>query len=360
METAALFPPKPQCLMTPPIAFKPAPPLLLRLTPAAFRLFASAVAPSTSTGGPEVVTVPEPSRRKPRSNGSTGASTRVRKVSLDAHQLRLNWLNSLSCPLPENDENRDAKDSDCCSTVSDWVIGIDPDLSGALAVLKPDNSPQVYDSPHLKVMIGKRIRKRLDAKSIVQLLQRIDAPTGTTVYIEQSSPYPQDGKQCFPSANDIGTRKPELFSLDYKRRFPSPNIGIDKELVTVSEVYLFVAPKGWWSGGFGYGLWIGILVASGYSVVPVPSLLWKMSLNSRGIAQARTTAGACHYSISLYEFHVEKEERSWSVLAMGVICGRAEALLIAAYGKGLKVNLDSPPILKDQMPQKQEISMQQN
>ncbi|KAL0435311.1 UNVERIFIED_CONTAM: hypothetical protein Sradi_0239000 [Sesamum radiatum] len=143
MEIAAPFPPKPQCLMTPPFAFKPAPPLLLRLTPAAFRLFASAVAPSTSTAAPEVVTVPEPSRRKPRLNGSTRGSTRVRKVSLDAHQLRLNWLDSLSCPLPENDENRDAKDSDCCSAVSDWVIGVDPDLSGALAVLKPDNSPQV-------------------------------------------------------------------------------------------------------------------------------------------------------------------------------------------------------------------------
>ncbi|KAL0371044.1 UNVERIFIED_CONTAM: Holliday junction resolvase MOC1, chloroplastic [Sesamum angustifolium] len=357
METAALFPPKPQCLMTPPIAFKPAPPLLLRLTPAAFRLFASAVAPNTSTGGPEVVTVPEPSRRKPRSNGSTGASTRVRKVSLDAHQLRLNWLNSLSCPLPENDDNRDAKDSDCCSTVSDWVIGVDPDLSGALAVLKPDNSPQVYDSPHLKVMIGKRIRKRLDAKSIVQLLQRIDAPTGTTVYIEQSSPYPQDGKQVtyiwavFGTSMDDdwmasfllmpdprGSEKPELFSLDYKR-------------LTVSEVYLFVAPKGWWSGGFGYGLWIGILVASGYSVVPVPSLLWKNEFKLAGNRSSKDDSRDLATTLfpSMNSMLKRKKDH-----------GRAEALLIAAYGKGLKVNLDSPPILKDQMPQKQEISMQQN
>lgn len=33
--------------------------------------------------------------------------------------------------------------------------------------------------------------------------------------------------------------------------------------------------KGWWSGGFGYGLWIGTLVASGFSVVPVPPRSWK-------------------------------------------------------------------------------------
>lgn len=214
-------------------------------------------------------------------------------MSVDAHQLRLNWLDSLSCPLPENDENRDAKDSDCCRAVSDWVVGVDPDLSGALAVLKPDNSPQVYDSPHLKVLVGKRIRKRLDAKSIVQLLQRIDAPTGTTVYIEQSIPYPQDGKQ------------------------------------------------GWWSGGFGYGLWIGILVASGYSVVPVPSLLWKNEFKLTGNRSSKDDSRELATTLfpSMNSMLKRKKDH-----------GRAEALLIAAYGKGLKVNLDSSPILEDPMP----------
>lgn len=40
--------------------------------------------------------------------------------------------------------------------------------------------------------------------------------------------------------------------------------------------------KGWWSGGFGYGLWIGILVGLGFSVVPVPSLLWKNKFELTG------------------------------------------------------------------------------
>jgi hypothetical protein len=40
--------------------------------------------------------------------------------------------------------------------------------------------------------------------------------------------------------------------------------------------------KGWWSGGFGYGLWIGMLVASGFSVVPVPSMTWKSDLELAG------------------------------------------------------------------------------
>ena len=37
---------------------------------------------------------------------------------------------------------------------------------------------QVFDSPHLQILVGKRVRKRLDAKSIVQLLRGFDAPIG--------------------------------------------------------------------------------------------------------------------------------------------------------------------------------------
>lgn len=39
----------------------------------------------------------------------------------------------------------------------------------------------MYDSPHLPVLVGKRVRKRLDVKSMVQLLQKVNAPTGMVV-----------------------------------------------------------------------------------------------------------------------------------------------------------------------------------
>ncbi|KAL7151942.1 hypothetical protein ABFS83_04G065600 [Erythranthe nasuta] len=297
MERAIVFPPKPRFFMTPPIAaFKPAPPLLLRLTPAAFRFFAatsSAAAPSTSSRDPETVTIPKPSTSKPSPNGSKRSSARDKKVNIDANQLRLNWLDSLSCPWPDSDKNRASEDSDSCNADSGWVVGIDPDLSGALAVIKPDNSPQVYDSPHLSVLVGKRVRKRLDVKSIIQLLQSVDAPIGTTVYIEQSIPYPQDGKQ------------------------------------------------GWWSGGFGYGLWIGILVASGYSVVPVPSSLWKNAFKLTGDRSSKDNSR--ELASTLFPSMCSQLKRKKDH-------GRAEALLIAAYGKGLKVNIDSSCMLEDQDP----------
>lgn len=53
--------------------------------------------------------------------------------------------------------------------------------------------------------------------------------------------------------------------------------------VNLSFPYLLIsAIKGWWSGGFCYGIWIGALVASGFSVVPVSSLLWKNAFKLSG------------------------------------------------------------------------------
>jgi len=39
---------------------------------------------------------------------------------------------------------------------------------------------QVFDSPHVKILVGKknRTRRRLDAKSVVQLIRSFDAPIG--------------------------------------------------------------------------------------------------------------------------------------------------------------------------------------
>lgn len=43
---------------------------------------------------------------------------------------------------------------------------------------------QVFDSPHLKVMVGKKVRKRLDVKSIVQLIHSFDVPLGMTIFLK--------------------------------------------------------------------------------------------------------------------------------------------------------------------------------
>ncbi|XP_028243968.1 Holliday junction resolvase MOC1, chloroplastic-like isoform X1 [Glycine soja] len=206
------------------------------------------------------------------------------KASSDT-QFKENWLASLSYPFPEkthllSGEHEPTHQNDG----SKWVLGIDPDVSGAVALLKTHGSVcsaqhmQVFDSPHVKILVGKnkRTRRRLDAKSVVELVCGFDAPIGTTAFIEQSLPYPQDGKQ------------------------------------------------GWWSGGFGYGLWIGILVASGFSVIPVPSFTWKakFELSGNGTTKDDSRRIASTLFPSMTSMLSRKKDH-----------GRAEALLIAAYGQ---------------------------
>ncbi|KAK4278852.1 hypothetical protein QN277_016639 [Acacia crassicarpa] len=222
----------------------------------------------------------EPVRRK-------GVRRRVKESDAE---LKKNWLASLSCPLFEKTQLMDGgTDLNHNNEGSGWIIGVDPDVSGAVALLKYEDSgcsAQVFDSPHVQILVGKRTRKRLDAKSIVQLVRSFDAPIGTTAYVEQSIPFPNDGKQ------------------------------------------------GWWGGGFGYGLWIGILVASGFSVVPVPSNTWKtkFELNGSRAAKDDSRRVASTFFPSLSSLFGRKKDH-----------GRAEALLIAAYGMGQMNELDLSP-----------------
>ncbi|XP_074292462.1 Holliday junction resolvase MOC1, chloroplastic-like [Silene latifolia] len=211
-------------------------------------------------------------------NGKPSTNTKE-KIQI----IKEKWLFSLSNNGLKN--NKDEDDGD--NVGLKWVIGIDPDVSGALALLKSDVSgiisAEVFDSPIVQVAVGSRLRKRLDARSIVQLVQSFDAPTGTVAYLEQSTPFPQDGKQ------------------------------------------------GWWSGGFGYGLWIGILVASGFSVVPVPSNVWKRELE---LARGRTSKDESR------ELATQLFPSLSTMLKRKKDHGRAEALLIAAYGNGHKIKTD--------------------
>nr|XP_027186118.1 Holliday junction resolvase MOC1, chloroplastic isoform X2 [Cicer arietinum] len=173
---------------------------------------------------------------------------RVVASSSSNAQLKENWLASISYSSSPGNNNNAHLLNEHKIEGSKWFLGIDPDVSGAVALLKLHDSvcqAQVFDSPHVKMLVGKRTRRRLDANSIIQLVRSFDAPAGTTAYIEQSLPFPQDGKQ------------------------------------------------GWWSGGFGYGLWIGILVSSGFSVVPVPSFTWKAKFELSGSKNAKAILCSC-------------------------------------------------------------------
>ncbi|EMS61547.1 hypothetical protein TRIUR3_20553 [Triticum urartu] len=165
-------------------------------------------------------------------------------------------------------------------------------------VTETDCMEVVFDNPFVNIMVSELTRKRLDTRSIIQLLRGLDAPPGTTAFIEKSSPFPTDGK------------------------------------------------LGWWSTGFSYGLWIAALVASEFSVVPVASQTWKSYFGLTRSASPKDDsrrAATILFPDKALSLKLKKHH------------GRAEALLLAAYGKGLV--LPSEKFSKTQRVLKQETNL---
>ncbi|CAD6238953.1 unnamed protein product [Miscanthus lutarioriparius] len=219
---------------------------------------------------------PAAAARTPRSR----ASAKARAKLLAEAEPRDPWLASLSL-LPTDDV------AGADAAPNGWAIGVDPDTRGAIAVLSPDGSSQVFDNPFVHIVVSEVIRKRLDTKSIIQLLRGLDAPPGTMAYIEKSSPFPTDGK------------------------------------------------LGWWSTGFSYGLWIASLVASGFSVVPVASQTWKAYF---GLSRSETPKDDSRQAASILfpdKARSLKLKNTMLIFVTNWEGGRAEALLLASYGKGL-------------------------
>lgn len=95
----------------------------------------------------------------------------------------------------------------------------------------------------------------------------------------------------------------DVFTEKKEKTKNVPNLSV------LAESSLLLLMKGWWSGGFGYGLWIGILVASGFSVVPVPSLVWKNEFELSG--GSSTKVGLFKYICYFYclmDYDLENRE----------------------------------------------------
>lgn len=82
------------------------------------------------------------------------------RVGLSDAQLKENWLASLSCPFPQGEGTSTAtatatyfgngEPDRVTNAGSDWVLGVDPDTSGALAILKGDD----FTSPAQVIVIN--------------------------------------------------------------------------------------------------------------------------------------------------------------------------------------------------------------
>lgn len=86
----------------------------------------------SSLPSPEISTTSSSSLRK----DSSGKA----KLAIAHAQLKDNWLASLSCPFPLGHDFSSNASSRDRNAASECVIGVDPDVSGAVALLRTDES----------------------------------------------------------------------------------------------------------------------------------------------------------------------------------------------------------------------------
>ena len=150
------------------------------------------------------------------------------------------------------------------------LVGIDPGLTGAVAVLKPDGTAQVYDTPTLTLKVARSTRCTYDLPGLVALLTPY-ASAHLHVVIEDAQAMPGQGVRST------------------------------------------------FSTGLGMGAWLGILAALALPYTSVRPGVWKRSLGlGKDKEQARARAMQLYPSADLRR----KKDH-----------GRAEALLLAWWGQ---------------------------
>lgn len=162
-----------------------------------------------------------------------------------------------------------------------WILlGCDSDAGGALAVIRGPSvgvvaAVDVLDCPTAKVEVNGKQRVRLSVERMVSLVASLNAPPGTVVHLEEGG-------------------------VEY---------GFSAQTAFVQ--------------GYNFGLWKGVLAAAGLEVRVVKPQAWKWALGlaRRGSTKDESRAMAAEMFPEANDSLKRKKDH-----------GRAEALLIAAYG----------------------------
>lgn len=158
-----------------------------------------------------------------------------------------------------------------------YIIGIDPGLTGAIAILTPTGTfVAVRDMPIKVSGSGKaKVKNEVDAEMLTELLLHCVAPDGSmresTLYLEQVASFRDQG---------------------------------------VAGVFSF---------GHSYGIVKGVAAALGLPLVLIRPAVWKKEF---GLLKQKKDA-ARTYAIQLYPLAPLERKKD---------CGRADAILIARYG----------------------------
>jgi crossover junction endodeoxyribonuclease RuvC len=161
--------------------------------------------------------------------------------------------------------------------ITRW-IGIDPGISGAVAVLE-DGNVKFYDTPVLEVVVNKKRKNVLDAYEMVSILREASAGREVLVSIEKVQAMPGGGERTMGATS--------AFSF-----------------------------------GMGFGLWLGILAALEIPHQQVHPATWKAKLMS-GMGKEKDASRQIamqHYPRAAKDLNLKKHH------------GRADALMLARFG----------------------------
>ena len=216
-----------------------------------------------------------------RRGASTAASTATSRYGTRRGRNRSALLRPIAAtttttPGDENDRTLNPSGGE------PWtLLGCDSDAGGALAVVRGPSlgcvaSVDVHDCPTYKVEVNGKLRKRLCVEDMVQLVTSLNIPARTTVFLEEGG-------------------------VEY---------GFSAQTAFVQ--------------GYNFGLWKGVLAAAGLTVEVVKPQAWKHAL---GLARSGSSKDdSRHFAAAMFP------EVGEVTLRRKKDHGRAEALLIAAYG----------------------------
>ncbi|EIE27621.1 hypothetical protein COCSUDRAFT_52223 [Coccomyxa subellipsoidea C-169] len=102
----------------------------------------------------------------------------------------------------------------------------------------------------------------------------------------------------------------------------------------------------WYACGHSYGVWHGALASQGFKVETVTSRAWKIDLQLNGKGKEGSRLLAIRLFPSAAELLKRKKDH-----------GRAEAMLIAAWALGLRIQADSGDVIVAPPVEPQEASL---
>lgn len=185
------------------------------------------------------------------------------------------------------------------------IIGIDPGLDGAVAVLHDDGAVELHDTPTMTVQGSKRNSRKYDVDEMVAIIHAAASSLDTTTH-----------------------RNGFLVVIEYQQAMPDSLRGKGDACVVCGRSRKTQSSNASFGTGFGYGLWIGIIKALQLPLEIVHPASWKRRMMADfGGGKDASILRAKNLSPTAADRLKRKKDH-----------GRAEALLLCHYARRYLLN----------------------